>query len=95
MPSGRFFIISGSRIFIICRNESRRAQISQEMIETGNWLIPQLEEETILTKPPLFYWSVAVCSLKTGVTELTARIPSAVAGFGTVIFTLLIGSSPV
>jgi 4-amino-4-deoxy-L-arabinose transferase-like glycosyltransferase len=61
------------------------------MIETGNWLIPQLEEETILTKPPLFYWSVAVCSLKTGVTELTARMPSAVAGFGTVIFTLLIG----
>ena len=74
------------------RNESRRAEIAREMIETGNWLIPHLEEETILTKPPLFYWSVAACSLKTGVTELTARIPSAVAGFGTVIFTFLIGA---
>ncbi|MBN2109017.1 MAG: glycosyltransferase family 39 protein [Deltaproteobacteria bacterium] len=82
----------GKPNFYHLRNESRRAQISQEMIETGNWLIPHLEEETILTKPPLFYWSVAVCSLKTGVTELTARIPSAVAGFGTVIFTLLIGT---
>jgi 4-amino-4-deoxy-L-arabinose transferase-like glycosyltransferase len=74
------------------RNESRRAEIAREMIETGNWLIPHLEEETILTKPPLFYWSVAACSLKSGVTELTARIPSAVAGFAMVIFTFLIGA---
>lgn len=73
------------------RNESRRAQISREMIETGDWLIPQLEEETILTKPPLFYWSVAALSLETGVTQLTARIPSAAAGFGLVMFTFLIG----
>lgn len=86
-----FYNLGGPNLYHL-RNESRRAQIAREMIETGNWLIPQLEEETILTKPPLFYWSVAACSLKTGVTELTARIPSAVAGFGTVIFTFLIGA---
>lgn len=73
------------------RNESRRAQIAREMIETGNWLIPQLEEETILTKPPIFYWAVALCSLKTDVTELTARIPSAAAGVGIMLFTFLLG----
>jgi len=81
----------GAPNFYHLRNESRRAEIAREMIQTGNWLIPHLEEETILTKPPLFYWSVAAGSLSTGLTELTARIPSAVAGLGTVIFTLLIG----
>lgn len=81
----------GEPNFYHLRNESRRAQIAREMLQTGNWLIPQLEEETILTKPPVFYWAVALCSLKTGVTELTARIPSALAGCGTVLFTLLIG----
>lgn len=81
----------GEPNFYHLRNESRRAEIAREMIATGNWLIPQLEEETILTKPPIFYWSVALCSLTSGVTELTARIPSAVAGLGIVVFTLLLG----
>ena len=86
-----FYELGGPNLYHL-RNESRRAQIAREMIETGDWLIPRLEEETILTKPPLFYWSVAACSRTSGVTERTARIPSAVAGFGTVIFTFLIGS---
>jgi len=81
----------GEPNFYHLRNESRRAQIAREMLQTGNWLIPHLEEETILTKPPVFYWSVALCSLTTGVTELTARIPSALAGCGTVVFAVLIG----
>lgn len=85
-----FYELGGPNMYHL-RNESRRAEISREMIQTGNWLIPQLEEETILTKPPLFYWSVALCSLKDDVTQCTARIPSAVAGFGTVIFTFLLG----
>ncbi|MEI6128387.1 MAG: phospholipid carrier-dependent glycosyltransferase [Pseudomonadota bacterium] len=82
----------GAPNFYHLRNESRRAEIAREMLQTGNWLIPQLEEETILTKPPIFYWSVAICSLTTGVTELTARIPSAIAGLGIVVFTLLLGA---
>ncbi len=87
-----FFYKLGDPNFYHTRNESRRAEISREMLETGNWIVPQLEGEAILTKPPLFYWAVALCSLKTGVNEFTARIPSAIAGMGTILFTFLLGS---
>jgi len=87
-----FFYKLGDSNFYHVRNESRRAEVAREMLETGNWIVPQLEGEVILTKPPLFYWLVALCSLKTGVNELTARIPSAGAGMGTILFTFLLGS---
>ncbi len=82
----------GEPNFYHLRKESRRARIAQEMVETGNWLIPTLEGKTTLTKPPLYYWSVALLSLKTGVTEFTARVPSAVAGVGTIVLTFLLGN---
>jgi 4-amino-4-deoxy-L-arabinose transferase-like glycosyltransferase len=82
----------GEPNFYHLRKESRRAQIAQEMVETDNWLIPRLEGKITLTKPPLYYWSVAILSLKTGVTEFTARVPSAIAGVGTIVLTFLLGS---
>ena len=39
-----------------------------------------------------YFWAVALCSLKTGVNEFTARIPSAACGVGTIIVTSLLGS---
>ena len=87
-----FFYTLGDANFYHIRNESRRAEIVREMLEKGNWIVPTLEGEITLTKPPLFYWMVALCSLKSGVNEYTARIPSAVAGIGTILFTFLLGS---
>jgi len=92
LSTATFFYKLGDPNFYHTRNESRRAEIAREMIETGNWIVPQLEGEATLTKPPLFYWAVALCSLKTGVNELTARIPSAVAGIGTILFAFLLAS---
>jgi 4-amino-4-deoxy-L-arabinose transferase-like glycosyltransferase len=62
------------------------------MLETGNWIVPQLSGETKLTKPPLYFWAVALCSLKTSVNEFTARFPSAIFGMGTVLVTFLLGT---
>jgi len=89
-----FFIFSqlGSRNLCDIRKESRRVEIAREMVEGGDWLIPHLNNQVTLTKPPLYYWSVALVSGKTGVTEFTSRVPSAIAGIGTIIFTFLIGS---
>jgi 4-amino-4-deoxy-L-arabinose transferase-like glycosyltransferase len=82
----------GSRNFCDIRKESRRVEIAQEMLTGGDWIIPRLNNQAILTKPPLYYWSVALVSVKNGVTELTSRIPSAVASVGTILFTFLIGN---
>jgi len=86
------FFKLGAPNFYDIRLESRRAEISRNMLEKGDWIVPQLAGEAILTKPPLYFWAVALCSLKTGVDEFTARAPSAAFGIATVIFTFLLGS---
>jgi len=92
LSSWSFFYKLGEPNFYHTRNESRRARIAQEMLDTGNFVVPQLEGKVILTKPPLFYWAVAFCSRDHRVTEYTARFPSAVCAVGAVIITFLIGS---
>ena len=86
-----FYRLGGPDIDHI-RLESRRAEIARNMIETGDWTVPKIAGEAILTKPPLYFWAAALCSLKTGLNECTARIPSAVAGIATVLMTCLLGT---
>lgn len=85
-----FYRLGDANLYHI-RNEARRARIAQEMLDTGNALIPRLEGVPILTKPPLFYWAAMLCSRDGRVTELSARLPSALAGIGIAILVYLIG----
>jgi hypothetical protein len=67
------------------RTESLRAIIGAECLR-GHWLYPVLHGEPFLTKPPGHYAAIGLASLPTGhVTEVTARIPSAVAATVTVV----------
>jgi len=59
--------------------ESRYAEVSREMLETGNWLVPQLDYQPHWSKPPLDYWAVAGSMAVLGVNEWGARLPDAVA----------------
>jgi len=71
------------------RTESLRAIIGAECLR-GHWLYPVLHGEPFLTKPPGHYAAIGLASLATGrVTEVTARLPSAVAA--TVIVLLMAG----
>ncbi|MCX5759207.1 MAG: UDP phosphate-alpha-4-amino-4-deoxy-L-arabinose arabinosyl transferase, partial [Candidatus Hydrogenedentes bacterium] len=38
--------------------EGRYAEAAREMLETGNWLVPQLDYHPHWTKPPLAYWAI-------------------------------------
>jgi 4-amino-4-deoxy-L-arabinose transferase-like glycosyltransferase/uncharacterized membrane protein YkvA (DUF1232 family) len=62
--------------------ESRRAEISREMLLPGaSPLVPRLNGEAMLTKPPLFYWLQATAYRLTGrIDEAGARLPSALFG---------------
>ncbi|HEX7516165.1 MAG TPA: glycosyltransferase family 39 protein [Chthoniobacterales bacterium] len=57
--------------------EGRRILPAVNMIETGNWVVPQVGSEPYFRKPPLVNWLVA---LSFGITghrnEWTARLPS-------------------
>src|SRR5919107_223856 len=41
-------------------DEGRYAQIPREMLAHGNWVVPTLQGEPYLDKPPLMYWLVAL-----------------------------------
>ena len=61
-------------------DEARQALLGQDIVEHGRWMVPELRGRPYLTKPQLYFWSIAAVSLPAGrVTELTAVIPSIVA----------------
>jgi len=77
-----FFGIAGTELW---RTESLRAIIAQEMLESGNWIVPTLYGEPLFTKPPGMYAAIALLSAPFGqVLEWTARLPSALAATCTV-----------
>jgi 4-amino-4-deoxy-L-arabinose transferase-like glycosyltransferase len=68
------------------RTEGLRGLVAREMFESGDWVVPRLYGEPHFTKPPGFYIAVVLCSLPFGeVTELSARLPSALAASITVL----------
>ncbi len=64
-------------------DEPRFGQIGREMVRSGDWVVPRMNDEPVALLPPLTYWLVAAPSAIGGeVTPWTARIgllPSAIA----------------
>ncbi len=85
-----FFGLGGRDLW--APDEGEYAEISQEMLQTGDWVVPRINDHPTAQKPPLFNWAVAVISLPWGkVTELTARLPSAIGGLVGVLATYWLG----
>lgn len=56
---------------------------AQEMLESGDWVVPTFGGLPRLQKPPLGYWLIAASSwIMGGVSELSARVPAALASVG-------------
>lgn len=82
-----FFFELGGRSFEI-KDVRRFAEIAQEMIQGGNWLILSKHGEIYMNKPPMFMWLIALfSSIGQHVTPLTARLPSAIAGLASTLTT--------
>jgi 4-amino-4-deoxy-L-arabinose transferase-like glycosyltransferase len=65
---------------------------AREMIADGRWGVPHVNGVVTSDKPPLFFWLIALFSLPFGaVSSLTARLPSLLAGIGTVALTIRLG----
>lgn len=74
-------------IALMSFNEARRAIPAREMFATGDWLLPRLNGELYLTKPPLFYWLAAGSAYLSGTAnEWAVRLPSALAATAIVVF---------
>jgi 4-amino-4-deoxy-L-arabinose transferase-like glycosyltransferase len=72
-------------------DEGRYAQIPREMLETGAWIVPTLQSEPYLDKPPLFYWLVMAAYAGLGCHVWVARLIPALAMHGSVILTYVLG----
>jgi len=71
--------------------ESRYAEIARKMLETGDWLVPQIAYGVpFWAKPPLSTWLSAASMSIFGVNEFAARLPSLLLmlGCGTLVFFL-------
>src|SRR5437879_6163823 len=90
-PSGR----EGALLLVLCallfflglgtlgltdRDEGSNAEAAREMVQSGDWLTPTLNGTPRFAKPILIYWLIACSYLVFGVSEFTARLPSALFG---------------
>lgn len=72
-------------------DESRYAQLPREMLQRGDWIIPHLQGEPYLDKPPLVYWLVMLSYQVFGVSAAAARLVPALAVHLTLLLAYLFG----
>src|SRR5467141_1016822 len=58
-----FLFFYGLNAGELYRTESLRAIIAAEFLRSGNWIVPTLYGEPLLTKPPGMYAAIALASL--------------------------------
>ena len=76
---------------LIRPDEGRYAEIAREMLATGDWLTPRLNGFKYFEKPALQYWATAGAFSLFGVDEWTARLWTALTGFGGVLLVYFTG----
>jgi 4-amino-4-deoxy-L-arabinose transferase-like glycosyltransferase len=62
-------------------DEIRRGLVSLEMLISGNYMVPTINGEPYLNKPPLYNWLLALSYKTFGVNEFALRMPVFVAIF--------------
>src|SRR5436305_923435 len=77
--------------YLLEPDEGRYAQIPREMLARGDWVVPHLQGEPYLDKPPLLYWLVMLSYSVFGVSEGPARLIPALAVHGPVLVVYLLG----
>jgi 4-amino-4-deoxy-L-arabinose transferase-like glycosyltransferase len=72
-------------------DESRYAEIPREMLQRGEWVVPYLQGEPYLDKPPLLYWLIETSYEVFGVQVWAARLVPALAVHGCVLLVYFFG----
>jgi len=73
-------------------DESRYAEISREMVASGDWITPRLNDFKYFEKPPLQYWATAVLFHVFGERDWVARLWTALLGFAGIAMVLYTGN---
>jgi 4-amino-4-deoxy-L-arabinose transferase-like glycosyltransferase len=63
-------------------DEPRFALVAQDMLRSGDWLIPRVGGDLYGDKPPFFFWLLASAMALTGSMRIGFLLPSLLAGIG-------------
>jgi 4-amino-4-deoxy-L-arabinose transferase-like glycosyltransferase len=74
-------------------DEGRNATCALEMYESGNWIVPTFNGVLRADKPALLYWLQVAAYAFFGVSEFSARLPSALAALATLLLIYELGRS--
>jgi len=88
---GIIIMFPGLSIRSLWGSEGRWAVIAREMIQSGNYFLPTINGVVYFDKPLLSYWAIILFALRDGVTEVSLRLPSVMAGIGACLITFAIG----
>jgi 4-amino-4-deoxy-L-arabinose transferase-like glycosyltransferase len=92
MAVGLFFRLGSDRVYPA--SERRCNEVVAEMVRSDDWLVPRLDGEPRLQKPPLFYWTAAVVAELAGGHSLwTLRAVSAMAALALAAAVFAVGRS--
>ncbi len=76
------YLIPGTWLLpLVDRDEPRFSRATVEMMENGNYVVPYFNGEYRFDKPPLTYWWMSLNYRIFGVTEIGARLHSAISAF--------------
>ncbi len=66
-------------------DEPRFALVAQDMLRSGDWMIPRVGGDLYADKPPVFFWLMAASMALTGSLRIGFLLPSLLAGVGCVV----------
>lgn len=80
------FFFGLGRLALLGPDEPRYAEIAREMFASGDFISPRLCGCLWFEKPALYYWMAAASYGLFGVSEFSARLPSALGAIATALF---------
>ena len=76
---------------LIKPDEGRYAEIPREMVVSGDWTTPRLNDLKYFEKPPLQYWTTAIAYEVFGQHQWTSRLWAALTGFAGILLVWFAG----
>ena len=76
---------------LIKPDEGRYAEIPREMVVSGDWVTPRLNDLKYFEKPPLQYWATATAYTVFGEHQWTSRLWTGLTGFSGLLLVWLAG----
>lgn len=83
-----FLYLAGNQLLAITDTaESNYALTAKEMVLSGDWISPRIYGRYWYDKPIFYYWELALSFALFGFNEMAARLPAALLGSASVLFT--------